>query len=139
LRHGGDRGLARAAHAGCAVHAAELGRGDGLPAQPLRLPPRVSRMRMHRYTRRSILHSLVGAGAAGMLTGLGGTACAASAYGGKLLVNLQLVGALDVTSFADPKTNVPGKPLINNWAQSAEIRQAGNIRYAPFAQNVAFF
>lgn len=96
-------------------------------------------MTMHDYTRRRILRSLIGAGAAGMLTGLGGTACAASAYGGKLLVNLQLVGALDVTSFADPKTNAPGKPLINNWAQSAEVHQAGNIRYAPFAQNVAFF
>jgi hypothetical protein len=91
------------------------------------------------YTRRQILRSLVGAGATGMLTGLGGTARATTSYGGKLLVNLQLQGGLDVTSFADPKGNVPGSPVINNWARSAELRQAGNIRYAPFAQNAAFF
>ncbi|HEY0960819.1 MAG TPA: DUF1501 domain-containing protein [Pseudomonadales bacterium] len=96
-------------------------------------------MNRNNYTRRSVLRSLLHAGAAGMLTGLGGTAIAASAYGGTLLVNLQLVGALDVTSFADPKTNVAGRPPINNWAQAADIRQAGNIRYAPFAQNAAFF
>lgn len=96
-------------------------------------------MRRHNYTRREILRSLASAGATGMLTGLGGTARAAGAYRGKLLVNLQLTGGLDVTSFADPKTNVPGQPVMNTWAASAEVHQAGNIRYAPFAQNAAFF
>jgi uncharacterized protein (DUF1501 family) len=95
--------------------------------------------RFHAYNRRQVLRSLIGAGATGLLTGLGGTARAAAGYGGKLLVNLQLDGALDVTSFADPKTNVAGKPLINHWATTAEVQQAGNIRYAPFAQNAAFF
>lgn len=96
-------------------------------------------MHSNKHTRRSVLRSLLQAGAAGMLTGLGGTAMAASTYGGTLLVNLQLVGALDVTSFADPKMNVAGRPPINEWARAAEIRQAGNIRYAPFARNAAFF
>ena len=96
-------------------------------------------MRTQHYSRRQFLRSLVAAGATGMLTGLGGMARAASTYQGRLLVNLQLLGALDVTSFADPKTNVAGKPVINHWAASAGIRQAGNIKYAPFAQNAAFF
>ncbi|MGV3593133.1 MAG: hypothetical protein ACO1PZ_15710, partial [Gammaproteobacteria bacterium] len=96
-------------------------------------------MHSNNRTRRSVLRSLLQAGAAGMLSGLGGTATAASTYGGTLLVNLQLVGALDVTSFADPKMNVAGRAPINEWARTAEIRQAGNIRYAPFAQNAAFF
>jgi hypothetical protein len=96
-------------------------------------------MKRHNYTRRQILQSLVSAGATGMLTGLGGTARAATPYTGRFLVNLQLIGALDVTSFADPKINVAGKPVINNWATSGTVRQAGNIAYAPFAQNAAFF
>jgi uncharacterized protein (DUF1501 family) len=99
-------------------------------------------MKMQRtpsYKRRQILQSLIGAGATGMLTGLGGTARAASTYTGKLLVNLQLTGAMDVTSFADPKTNVAGRPIINNWATNGAAEQAGNIRFAPFAQNATFF
>ena len=41
--------------------------------------------------------------------------------------------------FCDPKTNTPGEPIINRWAQHDDIRQAGNIPYAPFANNAAFF
>jgi uncharacterized protein (DUF1501 family) len=96
-----------------------------------------------KHLRRRFLQSLVCAGASGLLPGISGalvsSARAASAYTGKLLVNLQLNGALDVTSFADPKTNVSGKPVINNWAATAAIEQAGNIAYAPFAENAAFF
>jgi uncharacterized protein (DUF1501 family) len=93
----------------------------------------------YKQNRRQFLQRLVCAGASGMLSGLGGTARAANTYNGKLLVNLQLTGALDVTSFADPKTNVSGKPVINNWATTAAVKQAGNIAYAPFAANTAFF
>ena len=60
-------------------------------------------------------------------------------YNGKLFVFVQADGGWDPTSFCDPKTNTPGEPLINNWAQAGEVRQAGNIRYAPFARNQAFF
>jgi uncharacterized protein (DUF1501 family) len=93
----------------------------------------------HRENRRQFLRRLACAGATGMLGSLGGTARAATPYNGKLLVNMQLIGALDVTSFADPKTNVTGQPRINHWADTAGVRQAGNIAYAPFAANAAFF
>jgi len=92
-----------------------------------------------RFTRRNFLQGLACAGAAGMMYGVAGRAVAASTYNGKLLVNLQLVGAMDVTSFADPKVNVPGKPIINDWAQTAQAGKAGNIPYASFAANAAFF
>jgi hypothetical protein len=92
-----------------------------------------------RFTRRNFLQGLACAGAAGMMYGVSGRAVAASSYNGKLLVNLQLVGAMDVTSFADPKVNVPGKPIINDWAQTAPAGKAGNIAYASFAANAAFF
>ncbi len=92
-----------------------------------------------RFSRRQFLQGLAGAGAAGMLCGVAGRAAAATPYTGKLLVNLQLLGAMDVTSFADPKINIGGKPVINNWAQTAAVAQAGNIAYAPFASNAKFF
>ncbi len=60
-------------------------------------------------------------------------------YHGKLFVFVQADGGWDPTSFCDPKANVPGEAVINRWAQGAEVRQAGNIAYAPFASNQAFF
>ena len=92
-----------------------------------------------RFTRRSILQRLACAGAAGMLCGVSGRAQAVNSYSGKLLVNLQLLGAMDVTSCADPKSNVAGKPVINNWAATAAPGMAGNIGFATFAANAAFF
>ena len=58
---------------------------------------------------------------------------------GKLFVFVQADGGWDPTSFCDPKTNTPGEPVINRWALRDDIRQAGNIPYAPFANNAAFF
>ena len=63
----------------------------------------------------------------------------ASDYRGKLFVFVQADGGWDPTSFCDPKANTPGEPVINHWAEDDEIRQAGNIAYAPFARNAAFF
>ena len=60
-------------------------------------------------------------------------------YRGRLLVTLQADGGWDPTSFCDPKVNTPGEPVINHWAERDEIRQTGNIAYAPFAKNVPFF
>ena len=88
--------------------------------------------------RRSILKG--GAAlAATALAGLRLPIVQAADYRGKLLVFVQADGGWDPTSFCDPKTNTPGEPVINHWAESDEIRQAGDIPYAPFAENRAFF
>ncbi len=63
----------------------------------------------------------------------------AADYRGKLCVFIQADGGWDPTSFCDPKANTPGEPIINHWAERDEIQQAGNIPYAPFAENKAFF
>jgi len=62
-----------------------------------------------------------------------------SAYGGKLLVTLQLDGGVDVTQLCDPKVNIPGERKINHWADTAEPGQIGNISYAPIAANEQLF
>ena len=63
----------------------------------------------------------------------------AADYTGKLFVFVQADGGWDPTSFCDPKANTADEPVINHWAERDEIREAGNIRYAPFANNAAFF
>ena len=63
----------------------------------------------------------------------------AADYRGKLFVFVQADGGWDPTSFCDPKVNTPDEPIINHWAENDEVRQAGNIPYAPFAGNQAFF
>ncbi|MEY3659270.1 MAG: hypothetical protein RLZZ169_95, partial [Pseudomonadota bacterium] len=92
-----------------------------------------------RETRRQFLNRLALAGAGGLMLGVGSTPARAVTYGGGFLINIQLSGGLDVTSFIDPKTNQPGKPIMNNWAKTAEVAKSGNLSYAPFAQNAKFF
>ena len=60
-------------------------------------------------------------------------------YRGKLLVTVQASGGWDPTCFCDPKANTPGEPIINHWAENGEVQWAGNLPYAPFADNRAFF
>lgn len=60
-------------------------------------------------------------------------------YQGDLFVMVQALGGWDVTSFCDPKLNVPNEAEINHWARTGDIETAGNIRYAPFADNKNFF
>ncbi len=86
--------------------------------------------------RRRFMLSMLGAGAA---SGFRVPLANAADYNGKLFVFIQADGGWDPTSFCDPKTNVAGEPIINHWAEAGEVRQAGNIRYAPFAANQAFF
>jgi len=86
--------------------------------------------------RRSFMQVMAGVGA---VTGFRVPLANAANYGGKLFVFVQASGGWDPTSLCDPKTNVAGEPIINNWATAGEVRQAGNILYAPFAKNQAFF
>ena len=60
-------------------------------------------------------------------------------YSGKCLVTLQLEGGADVTQLCDPKVNTTGEPKINNWADSADPGQVGNLLYAPVADNEWLF
>lgn len=60
-------------------------------------------------------------------------------YQGKLLFTLQLDGGADVTQLCDPKVNTPGEPKINMWADRAEPGEAGNILFAPVADNASLF
>lgn len=60
-------------------------------------------------------------------------------FNGDFLLYIQASGGWDVTSFCDPKTNIQGEPVINNWAKNAEIQTAGRINYAPVAENATFF
>lgn len=64
---------------------------------------------------------------------------AAEPYSGPFYINLAAIGGWDVTSFCDPKSNLAGERVINNWANSASIEQVGNIAYAPVGNNKAFF
>ncbi len=61
------------------------------------------------------------------------------AYAGRILVTVQADGGWDVTSFCDPKVNQAGEQEITHWSNDREILTAGNINYAPFADNTAFF
>ncbi len=93
-----------------------------------------------RWSRRGVLK----AGAAGVaLTPLASSMVWPSAgddiYTGKCVVTLQLDGGADVTQLCDPKINIPGEPKINNWADVSEPGQAGNISFAPVADNEWMF
>ena len=87
--------------------------------------------------RRTLLQGLLAAGIAG--PGFRLPLVHAADYQGKLFVFVQADGGWDPTSFCDPKANTPGEPVINHWAERDEVRKAGNIPYAPFANNAAFF
>ena len=87
--------------------------------------------------RRTLLKGMLAAG--GAVPGFRLPLVNAAGHRGKLFVFVQADGGWDPTSFCDPKANTPGEPVINHWAERDDIRQAGNIAYAPFADNVAFF
>ena len=63
----------------------------------------------------------------------------AADYEGKFLVTVHARGGWDPTSFCDPKMNVPGERIITNWSSTNSTQTVGNINYAPFADNDAFF
>ena len=88
--------------------------------------------------RRTLLKAMLAAGT-GAASGFRLPLVHAADHRGKFFVFVQADGGWDPTSFCDPKANTPGEPVINHWAERDEVRQAGNIAYAPFARNVAFF
>ncbi|EYF05301.1 DUF1501 domain-containing protein [Chondromyces apiculatus] len=70
-----------------------------------------------------------------------GQAKAADPYSGPLWLFIHASGGWDPTSFCDPKgtTNLDSPDRMNNYLQ-ADIRDdAGNIKYAPVADNETFF
>ena len=89
--------------------------------------------------RRNILKgTLIGAAVAGFRLPL----VHAADYRGRFFVFVQADGGWDPTSFCDPKVNKKGEPEINRWADGMgedDIPKAGNIPYAPWANNRAFF
>ena len=87
--------------------------------------------------RRTLLKGLLAVG--GAASGFRLPLVHAADHRGKLFVFVQADGGWDPTSLCDPKANTPGEPVINHWAEDDEVRQAGNIPYAPFARNEAFF
>ena len=89
--------------------------------------------------RREFLTKTALAGALGLSMPVSRIYAAQAGYTGRLLVTLQVEGGWDVTSFCDPKVNQPGEPIITNWSTNATIQSAGNINYAPFADNATFF
>ena len=86
--------------------------------------------------RRGFLKRLL---AAGVHSGFCVPIADAADYYGKLFVFVQADGGWDPTSLCDPKVSIPGEPAINHWAERGDVRRAGNIRYAPFGNNTAFF
>ncbi len=88
--------------------------------------------------RRTFVKSLL-APAIGAVTGFQLPLANAADYHGKLFVFVQADGGWDPTSFCDPKANTPGEKVINHWAENREVQQAGNLLYADFGNNAAFF
>lgn len=57
-------------------------------------------------------------------------------YDGPILVTYFCAGGIDVSSWVDPKAD----ESVNHWARdNVSYGESGNIRYAPMAQNAAFF
>lgn len=90
--------------------------------------------------RREFLINTMLAGAAGLMAPVPRVYGAVDGgYTGRLLITLQIDGGWDVSSFCDPKVNQPGELAITNWSNSNDVQTAGNINYAPFANNADFF
>ena len=86
-----------------------------------------------------LIQSTLSASLASLLPSTSLWGMTAPGYSGPLFVMVQANGGWDVTSVCDPKMNVPNELEINHWARTDETRQVGNIRYAPFGWNEAFF
>ena len=90
--------------------------------------------------RRNFLKAL-GAGAAISSLPMSSRVWAANSadYQGEFYLMIQASGAWDVTNFCDPKMNQTGENIITQWSQNKETLTAGNLRYAPMANNATLF
>lgn len=86
------------------------------------------------------LASMAGLGVVAGAAPFNNQARAEGPYTGPLWIMVHASGGWDPTSLCDPKgTEDPEDPnRVNNYLVS-EIEQAGNLRYAPVANNAAFF
>ncbi|MES2604285.1 MAG: DUF1501 domain-containing protein [Pseudomonadota bacterium] len=94
---------------------------------------------MYNMTRRAFATRLLQTGIALSAPTLAKSAFAQTSFNGKLLMTIQMRGAWDVTQCCDPKMNVAGEPVINNWAKTKSTGTAGRLRYAPVGINQKFF
>lgn len=94
-----------------------------------------------KLSRRGLLHSLnkVAATAAFSTASTGKLFAAPQNYTGRLFMTIQADGAWDTASFCDPKANIAGESIINNWATTDDMHTAGNLPFAPVANNAEFF
>ena len=94
-----------------------------------------SRPGLYKLSRRGMM-----LGAAGLVAPRSRVFAAPDGYAGPLLVIVQASGGWDVTSYCDPKVNVPGEQPINHWPEESDgPGQAGNINFASFPNNNWFF
>jgi hypothetical protein len=87
--------------------------------------------------RRDFLKRFAGAGLAVAAPALGWREASAAVepYVGPALITVFAPGGWDHSSFCDPRQN----PAVNHWANTAPAGSAGNLRYAPMAENAEFF
>lgn len=85
--------------------------------------------------RRDFLKLASSAGLASALPVAMKQAHADNLHTGTILMTFHMGGGWDHSSFSDPREN----PSINRWANNSPAGTAGNLRYAPFAENAAFY
>ena len=86
--------------------------------------------------RRDFMKLVGGLSMAGAWSGFHQTpAQAAQPFSELALITIYASGGWDHSYFCDPRNN----PTINHWATSASAGSAGNLRYAPVAENQEFF
>lgn len=88
--------------------------------------------------RRDFLRLIGAAGVTGAFPGMlikSAAAAEAAPFQGVALITIAAGGGWDHSSFCDPREN----PDINRWANNNPAGAAGNLRYAPFAENAELF
>jgi hypothetical protein len=86
--------------------------------------------------RRDFLKAMSALGMAGAFPGMiPRGASAGEPFGGLALITVFAGGGWDQSAFCDPREN----PEINHWAETGRAGVAGNLRFAPVAENAELF